>query len=187
VRALPVLGVAVVLALVALLQALSARPAPAAAATNPAALAAEGWQPVVDGADIQTASTVDTPGARIEQRQYNFLFQHQGKELGGYTEDPTGGEELLDSRQAQINDIPVTLFETRDPAGDTWLIAATYQVGAEHYATSLPAKVRYARASLLQLRSEPAALTLWRMRCIPDCPAAQNALDGYIAATETED
>jgi exosortase len=187
VRALPVLGVAVVLALVALLQALSARPAPAAAATNPAALAAEGWQPVVDGADIQTASTVDTPGARIEQRQYIFLFQHQGKELGGYTEDPTGGDQLLSSRQALISRIPMTLYETRDSAGEAWLVAATYRLGAEHYATALPVKVRYARESLLRLRSVPATLAVWRTRCLPDCPAAEQSLGAFIAATEMED
>jgi exosortase len=186
-QALPLLAVAVTLGLVALLQALSARPASAARSAVAAAPVTEGWQPVVDGADIHTATTIEAPAGPIARRHYTFLSQHQGKELGGYSEDPTGGDELLGSREALINGIPVTLFETRDPAGDTWLVAATYQVAAEHYATSLPAKVRYARASLLQLRSAPATLTLWRTRCIPDCPAAENALGSHLAATETED
>ncbi|HUG72533.1 MAG TPA: exosortase [Steroidobacteraceae bacterium] len=188
-RALPALAVAVVMALVALLQALSARPAAAAPATQatPADSTEEGWQPVVDGADSHTASSIDAPGGPIERRHYIFLSQHQGKEIGGYAEDPTGGDQLLSSRQSLISGIPLTLYETRDSGGEIWLVAVTYRVGSNHYATSLPAKVSYAAGSLLQLRSMPAAITVWRTRCIPDCPAAESALGAVIAATEMED
>jgi exosortase len=186
-RTLPALAVAVVMGFIALLQSLSARPAPAAQAATTPLPPTEGWQPVVEGADIQTTNSIDAAGRPIERRQYIFLSQHQGKEIGAYAEDLTGGEQLLNSRQSLLNGTPMALLETRDAAGETWLVSAHYRVGARYYAASLPAKVRYAATSLLQLRSVPAAITVWRTRCIPDCPAAENALGAFIATMKMED
>jgi hypothetical protein len=60
-------------------------------------------------------------------------------------------------------------------------------VGTHRYATAMPAKVRYALESLLALRSRPAALTVWRAPCVPDCEAAEQAIGPVVAATKMED
>lgn len=178
---LPLLRVALVMGFVAILQVLSARPAPAVAAAS-GAVADTGWEPSVEGADIRVARSTGTPGGPVEFRQYIFLFQKQGKELGGYSEDPVGGDTVLATREALVAQVPMALFETRDAQGGTWLVAAGYSVSAHPYAKAIPAKVRYAWQSLLALRSLPAALTVWRTPCVPNCQAAEQALGGVITA-----
>jgi exosortase len=194
-RVLPVMAVALVMAVVAIMQVMSARPAAVAAsgsalpatAAQPQVPDGQQWHPVVEAADLSSVQVGTDADARLEQRRYIFLSQKQGKEIGGYAEDPLGGMTLLDSREGRLAQVPVTLLEGRTAGAETWLVAASYRIDTHRYAKALPAKVRYAGQSLLQLRSAPAELTLWRAPCVPDCPAAQQALEAFIAATEMED
>jgi exosortase len=177
----PIAAMALVMIAIAALQVLSARPAPA---TVQGTGGGEGWQALVEGADIRTSNVIETPSGRIDQQQYIFLSQMQAKELGGYSEDPTGGETVLASRPAIVGGVPITLYETSDLRGGLWLVAASYSVGSHRYATADPAKVRYAWESLLRLRSQAGALTVWRAPCNPDCRTAEHVLGAMMAVTE---
>lgn len=178
---MPVFCAAAVLGLVAMLQWLSARPAENTPRPPPGwvAVPSGDWSPRVEGADVRRAY-VAMDGGGVEVRQFLFLNQEQGKELGGYSNDLAGGDLVVASHRTRIGHVPVTWLETRDSSGERWLVAASYAVGTRTYATPIAAQVCYAAQSLLRLRSVISSLTLWRAACNPDCRAAQRTLEGTI-------
>lgn len=190
----PVATVMVAMFVLASLQWLTARPAratplefsPPPGSAFTAADAAP-WQPVIAGADAhQGQRFVSTDGEAVERHEYSFLNQKQGKELGGYDNDPAAGAQVLSARGTVLAGLPATLYETRDARGEGWLVAVSYGAGAGRYPTPLPAQLTYALKSLVRLRSLPSTVTVWRAPCRPDCAAAEQLLHQFVATTETD-
>lgn len=188
----PALVLILVLAGVAGLQWLSARPAteqlqPVVAGSGWSAVAPEpdGWDPVVHGADdVRAGAFATDSGGPVQRREFLFRSQRQEKELGGYGNDLTGGQVVTRESVGQLAGRPVMLREAMDGAGGSWLVAESYGVGERHYAAPLPAQVKYALQSMARLRSRAATITLWRTPCIPDCEAATKLLARFVETME---
>lgn len=155
----PVSGVAAVMAVVTILQYLSARQAEASVtvATPPTGwseVQPDDWQGSVAGADShQHKAWVSPTGRRVDRHDHLFLTQHQGKELGGYGNDLS--------------------------PGDGHVVVVRYQVGNRLWKTAVPAQLHYAALSVLKLRSVPASVLVWRTPCLPDCGDAEELLRGF--------
>jgi exosortase len=198
-RLLPLASAGLALGVIALLQSLSARPAAAGPAFEPApggqwtrAPAQQGaWLPRVAGADASSGGDyMSAQGVLVQRRHFVLLSQRQGKELGGYGDDLTGtGIDTgtrEDGERATLGSRPATLYRVRGPDGVTSLVAASYSTAGRTYAGPVAAQLRYAVGSLARLRSQPASLTLWRTPCVPDCAAARQQLERFVTVMEAE-
>jgi exosortase len=173
----------------AMLQWLSARPAQATPEPVPQlpgwvqGEARTSWQPLVSGADASIRSAYRSGDAYvIERHVYLFMSQRQGKELGGYGDDPSGGATVTRSWRQAVGPLEAVVHEVRDTSDAHWLIATTYRVGDRHYDTPLRAQLHHALGSVARLRSVPSAVELWRAPCSPDCTTAMQQLERLFAA-----
>jgi exosortase len=190
----PAAAVVVAMLLMTTMQWLAARPARAtltafvpSESASFAAVEPVTWQPVIVGADMRQNHRFILPnGDLVEQHQFFFLNQRQGKELGGYHNDPTAGDVAYSAGTTSLAGHPTTLFETREAGGESWLVAVSYGSGGGRYATALPAQLSYALQSMARLRSVPSTVTVWRAQCRPDCQTAEQLLSQFVATKNTD-
>jgi exosortase A len=152
---------------------------PPAFATGPSRAVDPLWPaaPHFAGVDHEYRVLRESDGVLVDAYAGLYRRQEQGRELGGFSNQPLGAD--LRARSSTRAPAPLATepweeIVATDPGGGQWLVWLGYAVGSARFADAGSAQWAYGRASFL---GDPlSAVYVLRARCNPGCDSARVAL-----------
>lgn len=142
---------------------------------------ASDWRPVQVGADRLERRRYRRRDTEIEQMVAWYRELAQGRELGGFENQPGGDAEVLDATRRVVGDRVISEQRLAMRHGES-LVWIEYRVAGRRFAGATEAQLWYGWTTLRNLRSPPSRVQLMFAPCVPDCDTARAGLGEFLGS-----